>query len=535
MHHDLDATAERLFGWTELRPEQRDAMQAVLDRRDVLAVMPTGSGKSAIYQVPATLIDGPTVVVSPLIALQQDQIDALRDSGAPDAVAINSRQGAAENDDSWEAIRAGRAKYLFVSPEQLLKDELVTELAGLGIGLIVVDEAHCVSAWGHDFRPGYLRLADAIERIGRGDVPVVALTATASPIVRGDIADHLRLRDPLMIAAGFDRPEIRLEVLTFQEEQRKHAAVLDAAADLPGPGLVYTATRREAEAYAAQLRERGVTAAAYHAGLRASEKDAVHRGFHDGEYSVVTATSAFGMGIDKPDVRFVLHASVPDSLDSYYQQIGRAGRDGDPAVARLFFRAEDLSLAKFFASGSADEKLLGAVFRAVGSAPKRLKQLREDLGVRGRALTHSVNLLEQAAAVTSTARGFVAGDGTVGEAVRRAVGIAEAAERVDKTRVEMLRGYADTTDCRRRNLLAYFGEHLGTPCGNCDGCEETDQPDTGDSALPLNTAVNHREWGHGVVLDGEPDRVTVLFDEYGYRTLSMAAVEEAEVLQIVDR
>lgn len=288
----LDSVARRLFGWEELRAEQREAMQAVLDGRDVLALMPTGAGKSAIYQVPTVLIDGLTLVVSPLIALQEDQMEALRDSAAPEGVAVNSRQSTGQNERTWTAVRRGEAEYVFVSPEQLLKDDVLADLADARVGLIVVDEAHCVSAWGHDFRPGYLRLADAIQHIGGEEVPVVAMTATASPIVRGDIAEHLGLREPVVIATGFDRPNIRLEVQTHVDDRRKRGAVLDAAASLAGPGLVYTATRKDAESYADRLRERGIRAAAYHAALNAADKDDVHRGFRDDEIDVVAATSA---------------------------------------------------------------------------------------------------------------------------------------------------------------------------------------------------------------------------------------------------
>jgi ATP-dependent DNA helicase RecQ len=532
---DLQDVAERLFGWKELRPEQRDAMTAVLDGRDVLAVMPTGSGKSAIYQVPAVLMDGVTLVVSPLLALQQDQIDALHDSGAPEAVAVNSRQAAGQNERSWEAIRAREAEYVFLSPEQLLKDDVIAELSDIELAMVVVDEAHCVSAWGHDFRPSYLRLADVVRRLGVR--PVVALTATASPTVRTDIVEHLDLHEPQIISTGFDRPNISLAVEHHVEDHRKREAVLEAAAGLPGPGLLYTATRKDADGYAKLLRERGVAAAAYHAGLKAAERDDVHRRFRDDEIAVVAATSAFGMGIDKANVRFVVHASVPDSVDSYYQQIGRAGRDGDDAVARLFYRPEDLSLARFFTSARADKEQLAAVLGALStSKPKRLKQWREELGIRGRALTQAVNLLEQAAAIKSGRRGFTAVDEDADAAVERAAAITEATERVDRTRVEMMRGYAETTDCRRRNLLGYFGELLADPCGNCDRCAEnaaeghplqTERP-----AVPLQTPVEHREWGHGVVISGESDRITVLFDEFGYRTLSMEVIRDADILTV---
>jgi ATP-dependent DNA helicase RecQ len=534
---EVEGVAERLFGWKELRAEQLEAMLAVLRGGDVLAVMPTGSGKSAIYQVPAVLTDGITLVVSPLIALQRDQIAALNDSDAPEAVAINSRQAVGENQRSWEAVRARDAEYVFLAPEQLTKDDVVAELRDVGVGLIVVDEAHCVSAWGHDFRPSYLRLADAFRRLGVESIPVVALTATASPVVRREIVEHLELRDPAVIATGFDRPNIRLEVEHHVDDHDKRRAVLEAVATLRGPGLLYTATRRDAQEYASQLSERGVAAAAYHAGLKAAERDRVHAAFRDDDVTVVAATSAFGMGIDKPGVRFVVHASVPDSVDSYYQQIGRGGRDGDESVARLFYRPEELSLARFFTSHRIDDELLANVFRALSrSKPKRIKHLRDELGIGGRVLTNAVNLLEQAAAITSSSPGFRAVDADVDGAVRRAVAIADAAERVDRTRVEMMRGYAETRSCRREFLLGYFGEALAEPCGNCDRCDENAgavrPARVEEAAVPVDTAVEHREWGSGVVISGDSDRITVLFDEYGYRTLAMSAVRDGDILTI---
>ncbi|MGE2737391.1 RecQ family ATP-dependent DNA helicase [Mycolicibacterium vaccae] len=435
---ELQAVAEQLFGWPHLRAEQLEAMETVLEGRDVLAVMPTGSGKSAIYQVPAVLRDGLAVVVSPLLALQQDQIDALRARGAPEAVAINSAQSAEQNRRNWETVGERTVGYLFLAPEQLLNDDVRARLADVELGMIVVDEAHCVSAWGHDFRPGYLRLGDAVRQLGAERAPVVALTATASPTVRTDIIEHLGLEDPLVIATGFDRPNIRLEVEHFLDDHSKRAAVVKAVCGLTGPGLLYTATRKDAETYADELSDCGVVAAAYHAGLKAAEKDEVHRCFHHGEVSVVAATSAFGMGIDKPNVRFVVHAAVPDSVDSYYQQIGRGGRDGEKALARLFYRPEDLSLARFFSSGHADEEQLRAVLGALSPGkPKRLKQLRDELGLSGRALTQALNLLEQAAGVTSGRRGFTRRDNGHDDpdaVVARAVAITEATERVDPAR-----------------------------------------------------------------------------------------------------
>jgi ATP-dependent DNA helicase RecQ len=531
---ELRATARHRFGWDELRPAQLEAMEAVLAGRDVLAVLASGSGKSAIYQVPAALSGGTTVVVSPLIALQEDQIAGLHDAAAPEAVAVNSRRPQKENEHSWAAVGQGDAGYLFLAPEQLTNDDVLSRLRDAEVSLFVVDEAHCVSAWGHDFRPSYLALSRVVEQLGRP--PVAALTATASPVVRREIVEHLSLRDPVIVAGGFDRPNIRLEVEQHVRDRDKRAAVLSTVAELAGPGLLYCATRRDTERYAGALAEAGLRTAAYHAGLGAAERQRVHDGFRDDAFDVVAATSAFGMGIDKPDVRFVVHASIPDSVDNYYQQIGRAGRDGDHAVAHLFYRSDDLSLAKFFTAHRPDEELLRAVFtRLRGGPPMRLTELRTELGSHGRRLTNAVNLLEQAGALTSGNRGFSVRTDDVDAAISAAVELVATRERVDRSRVEMMRGYAETHRCRRQFLLAYFGETLPAPCGNCDRCsaaasDDLSAPAVSDPSFPVDTVVDHRDWGPGVVISTDADRITVLFDDYGYRTLALAAIHDNDVL-----
>jgi ATP-dependent DNA helicase RecQ len=423
-------------------------------------------------------------------------------------------------------------RYFFLGPEQLAKDDVMARLAAADPSLIVVDEAHCVSAWGHDFRPEYLRVGDAIDRLGRP--PVAALTATASAVVRREIREFLKLRDPLVIAAGFDRPNIAMEVRHHTEDAQKREAVVEAVKGFERPGLLYCATRKDAESYADRLGREGLAAVAYHAGLGASQRNEVHQRFHADEIDVVAATSAFGMGIDKPNVRFVAHASVPDSIDSYYQQIGRGGRDGAPALAVLFYRSEDLSLGSFFASHRADETLLHAVHSALRrGAPKRLKQIRAELDVRGRNLTATINLLEQAGAVTSGRAGLSTTGMPEDVAVGKAIEMAEIGERVDRTRVEMMRSYAETPDCRRQFLLAYFGDYLPTPCGNCDRCEDNSGAVADDEpAIGVGTPVEHREWGPGVVLYGDSSRITVLFDFYGYRVLSMDVVRDNAVLSV---
>jgi ATP-dependent DNA helicase RecQ len=541
----LARAADDVFGWSELRPGQLTAMEAVMRGRDTLAVMPTGAGKSAVYQVPGLLLPGPTVVVSPLIALQRDQIAGLLGhADAPDAVAVNSAQAAGETEAAWDAVRHGDAEFLFLSPEQLAKDDVVERLAQAAPSLFVVDEAQCVAAWGHDFRPDYLRLAQAVRRVGRP--PVLALTATAAPPVREEIVERLGMEDPALVVAGFDRPNIALEVRRFLDDTEKRRVVVERAAAEPKPGIVYTATRRDAEAYAADLAALGLSAAAYHAGLTAGERSRAHDAFLAGETDVVVATSAFGMGIDKEDVRFVLHASVPGSLDAYYQEIGRAGRDGGPAVAVLHYRTEDSGLQRLFATRAPDEDTLGAVAERVhgSGAPVTRDDIAQETELTRRRVTAAVNLLEQAGAVRVEDDGRVrpvAGT-TAEDAAARAAEEARSRRRLEQSRLAMMLGYAETTACRRRFLLGYFGEPYDAPCEACDLCASPSTGDTvvdgvGDTAeepretpspaaasYAAGTRVQHTEWGEGTVMSEEGDRVTVLFESMGYRTLSLAAI-----------
>jgi ATP-dependent DNA helicase RecQ len=540
----LQEAAAATFGWTELRPEQLDAMELVMQGRDVLVILPTGAGKSAIYQVPALLIPGPTLIVSPLLALQQDQLEGIDTSEAPQAVAVNSTQVQDEHRRAWEAVGQGQAEYLFLAPEQLAKDQVVERLSNIGVGLFVVDEAHCVSAWGHDFRPDYLRLGSVIERLGHP--PLIALTATAALPVRRDIVARLRMRDHGEVVASFDRPNLRLAVQHHSDDRRKRdSVVLHVRTLLADPstqlGLLYTASRKDADFYASELQHAGVRAASYHAGMRAAERDQVHQDFLADRLDVVVATSAFGMGIDKPDVRFVVHASAPDSLDSYYQQIGRAGRDRKPADITLFYRPEDLHLQRFLTARRAPEEALKELARNLHDhqEPVRPADLAQEVEVSASQRTRAVNLLEQAGAVITTEDGrleYLDQEIEPEQAVDDAVEVAETHQQLIHSRIEMMRGYAETAGCRRQFLLGYFGEQLRQPCGNCDTCEagtaQTQQAD--NSAFPINGSVQHREWGHGVVMSVELDRLTVLFDRVGYKTLARSAIEKQDLLTVED-
>lgn len=547
----LQRSAREVFGWEQLRPEQLLAMEAVMERRDTLVVMPTGAGKSAVYQVTGLLMPGPTVVVSPLIALQRDQVQGLLRREGPDAAAVNSTQSSSQNAAVWDRISTGDVDFLFLAPEQLAKDDVIEQLAAAKPALFVVDEAQCVSSWGHDFRPEYLRLEQVIDRLGRP--PVLALTASAAAPVRADIVTQLGMRDVHEVVTGFDRPNIDLEVIPFRDALAKKRAVIERAAAEPKPGLVYAATRREAEEYADDLGALGLDVAAYHAGLPAAERGKVHDQFMAGSLDVVVATSAFGMGIDKPDVRFVLHASVPGSLDAYYQEIGRAGRDGELSRAILAYRPQDLGMQRFFAAGRPDPDTVTQVASTLDNheGPVSPSELRAETHLTASRLTAVVNLLEQVDAVRTTEDGELetTGDVSADSAAQQAVELADAHQQLERSRVDMMRGYAETTGCRRRFLLGYFGQAQTWPggCGSCDRCAAAELAQQGggggpevlsgtggpivapsDASLPgeqhpfqPGTLVRHEHWGEGSVMSEEEQRLTVLFDTVGYRTLSV--------------
>src|SRR4051794_28016827 len=378
--------------------------------------MATGYGKSAIYQIAGVLIDGPTVVVSPLIALQRDQVGGLRGGDAGGAAAVSSAVAAPERRAALEDARRDELEFLFMTPEQFANEDVMASVRAAEPSLFVVDEAHCISEWGHDFRPAYLRLGGVIEQLGRP--AVVALTATASPHVRAEIVERLGMRNPLVQVCGFDRETIHLAVERFHDEHSKRRALAERVREADGSGIVYAATRREVEELAGEL-----GAVAYHGGMSARRRDAIQDDFMADRARVVVATTAFGMGLDKPDVRWVFHADIADSVDSYWQEVGRAGRDGEPARAILFYRPEDLGVRRFFAgSGTIEadqiERLAGAIAAAPG--PVDPVDLRDELDLSATKLAAALARLEEVDAIEILPSGAVVEDRPGEDSVARA-------------------------------------------------------------------------------------------------------------------
>jgi ATP-dependent DNA helicase RecQ len=337
------------FGFSDFREGQEEIIDAVLARRNVLAVMPTGSGKSLCYQLPALLFPGITLVVSPLIALMKDQVDALTANGIS-ATFINSTVSFSEQQSRLQQIGAGLFKLVYVAPERFRSPRFIEGIQACSVSLFAVDEAHCVSEWGHDFRPDYLRLKDAITRLQCRSV--VALTATATPEVRRDIIEQLALQQPSSFVTGFDRPNLCFQVEEVNGDQNKLQIVLNLLQGRSQTGLIYAATRKNVERLTSELRAAGFRVGSYHAGMEMESRKSVQERFMQGDLPIVVATNAFGMGIDKADLRFIVHYDIPGSLEAYYQEVGRAGRDGRSAVCLLLFNFADTFTQEFFIEGN---------------------------------------------------------------------------------------------------------------------------------------------------------------------------------------
>jgi ATP-dependent DNA helicase RecQ len=512
--------ARTRFRFERLRPGQLEAADAAVRGHDVLAVLPTGAGKSAIYELAGLLRKGPTIVVSPLIALQDDQRAHL-DAAGLSAIVLNSQQSARAHVAALDAAR-GPDAFVFLSPEQLANEQTRESLRGARPGLFVVDEAHLISQWGHDFRTDYMRLGAQADALGS---PVrIALTATAAPPVRAEIVKRLGLGDPTIVIGDFDRPHIELSAGRVRTVEEKHRELERAAAEFEGPGIVYAATHADAEAARDVLAAAGERVVLYHAGLPAAERRVAMDAFLDGSARVVSATVAFGMGIDKPDVRWVLHVDPPASLDAYYQEIGRAGRDEEAAHARLLFRPEDFGAAVHLTSRSVSGAAIAraAALLAEGGRAEPTRQLTAAL----------VRLVDLGAAVWDV-DGEVRWTGALDvPAVLAASDVETARENeVERTRLEMMRRYAEHTGCRRSFLLSYFGQDYSGPCGNCDNDRAARSSEEAAEPFAVGERVASARFGEGTVQRYDGDQMTVLFDEHGYHDLLVPLVVERQLLR----
>ena len=462
------AVLERYFGYAEFRGGQRDAVRAVLTARDVLVLMPTGGGKSLCYQVPALTLPGLTLVVSPLISLMKDQVDALRRVGAAAAL-LNSTLSRDEAERTLDDARHGRLKLLYVAPERFDSDGFQRVLPELKPTLLAVDEAHCVSQWGHDFRPSYLRLGEVRQLLA---CPVVALTATATPAVRADIMHHLRLHDPVTIVRGFDRPNLTWRVIDAADRSAKDMRLLRLLREhTEGTCIVYAPTRKSVDSLADLIHRAGFRAAAYHAGMGGADRARVQDAFMREDFRIVVATTAFGMGIDKPNVRLVAHYAMSGSLEAYYQEAGRAARDGAAGSCVLLHAPGDRQVHEFMIDQTHPardtiEALLGIIRREHGVRAHDVAQHAARLmATAPRQVESALRVLRKLGAVHEDAQGRLVADNALDWS--RAL----ARRRYERARLDAMDSYARTATCRRGFVLRYFGDPDAMQyCGDCDNC-----------------------------------------------------------------
>jgi ATP-dependent DNA helicase RecQ len=493
----------REFGLRHFLPGQEQSIRAVLDGRDTLTVLPTGGGKSLAYQLPSLILPGITVVVSPLIALIRDQFEKLRAQGV-EALRVDSSLTPSEREEVLGLLEEGAHKVVLITPEGATGAGFKKRLEDRPVSLLVVDEAHCVSEWGHDFRPSYLALAALAKDLGRP--PVLALTATAPPLVREEIVRRLELRDPVVVVRSVARPNLRFEVIHCESEDAKRRHLVQLLRRLRRPGIVYCSTVKDVEELGALCKLARIPAEIYHGRLAKAERDHAHQRFmSSGKRIVMIATSAFGLGVDKPDIRYVLHYQVPGSLEAYVQEAGRAGRDGLPARCILLYWPEDLNVQRhFLAEGPATRAQIKKVVEGLAAwtndgqavEPSVLAMSTEVGITRTKAILEG---LRSASLVEESDEGFRLLGGATNleeDAVRLLSRKYEERRTADRRRLEGMIHYAtQASDCRVVVIRNYFEDGEATACGRCDVCEPKLRRRRRRPRRPSEAATGHQAPG----------------------------------------
>jgi ATP-dependent DNA helicase RecQ len=540
---DLEGSLERLFGFSSFNPGQHEVITRVMDRQDTLAILATGAGKSLCYQLPALLLGGTTVVVSPLIALMKDQLDMLSERGFHDNVALNSTLSEEQDAAARAKIASGAIKIVFVTPEKLEDERFLAMLKTIDIPLFVVDEAHCISQWGHDFRPAYLALGQVVAALGKPTV--LALTATATPAVREDILLQLGIPEATTIVKGFDRPNLRYEVIRAENETAKLKSLKSLFENgLDGTGIIYTATIKNALEVQKYLHDHlDLPAAVYHSKLQKHDRNSVHELFMHEAIRAVVATNAFGLGIDKPNIRFVVHYDLPGSVEAYTQEAGRAGRDGTLSRCILLYRMSDTRVQNYFLTGKYPDiedvqKIFGTLEYFGGQADGvSLADLRKISQLPLTKLKVVLALLKKAGFIEMRARSRygLTPDALKNRELVLSLTNYDTKKSYDQSKLAMMLQYSETRGCRRKFILNYFGEEFEREsCGQCDNCLRaatvTAFESKSTSGYKISDVVSHPKFGQGTVERAEKDLVTVLFPSVGYKTLLASAVlREAKI------